>query len=351
LDSKNKKKLIRLAVLLVVAASLYFGYVRWFHSQLLGRDSLLHLMPGDAETVFFMDLSDVRRAPFFADVFAWVPNPNADAEYSQFVRDTRFNYETDLDRLAVAFEKQGARQIFFAVAEGRFDQTKIKKYAAGSGAVQKQAGIEIFSLPVAGRPERISFAFLRSDAVAFTSADNLTTLLKPPAPSESADWRVRFERVAGSPIFAVIRNDGINEALGIPISAGSLAQRATGGFTSPQLSSLLKQLQWITVAAKPENDRLRVIAEGESSEDENARQLADLLNGVVLLARAGLSTSRTRQQIDGTTRQSYLDLLKSVDVSRIDRGDTKSVRLMFDVTPQLLKSAQTSPAGASTVSK
>ena len=123
------------------------------------------------------------------------------------------------------------------------------------------------------------------------------------------------------------------------MTAEALAQRAKGGFSSPQLSSLLAQLQWLTVAGKPENDQLRVAMDAESLEDKNAQQLADLLNGIVLLARAGLSGARTQQQLATTTRQSYLTLLKSVEVSRIDRPDTKSVRLMFDVTPDILKSA------------
>jgi hypothetical protein len=62
-----------------------------------------------------------------------------------------------------------------------------------------------------------------------------------------------------------------------------------------------------------------------------------LLNGVALLARAGISNTRT-PQLGAATRQSYLALLKSVDVSRINRPDGKSVRLVFDVTPDLLKS-------------
>jgi hypothetical protein len=84
---------------------------------------------------------------------------------------------------------------------------------------------------------------------------------------------------------------------------------------------------------------LRVALDAESLEEKNAQQLADLLNGVVLLARAGLSNAKAQQQLGAVTRQSYLALLKSVEVSRIDRPHTKSVRLMFDVTPDLLKSA------------
>ncbi len=331
----------------LILAALFALYFVWFRTALPGRQAELSLMPGSAETVLFVDLNDLRQAPFFADLLSWAPKPALDPSYDQFRRDTGFDYEKDLDRIAVAFEEHGAQQVFFAVANGRFDQKKIKAYTAKSGSVQNQAGTEIFLLPVTGSPERISFTFLRNDLIAFTNAADLYSLLKPPKTSESADWHARFERVAGSPFFVILRNDGIAEAMGSQPGAQSLAQRATGGLTSPQLSSLLMQLQWISVAAKPQNDRLRIIAEGEGSEERSARQLADLLTGVVLLARAGLGGVRTQQQIGSATRDAYLELLKSAEVSRVDRGDAKSVRLMFDVTPQLLKSAPAStPAAA-----
>ena len=345
MDARSKVALGAASGLLLAAAfALYFV---WFRTALPGRQAVLYLMPGSAQTVLFIDLNDLRQAPFFADLLSWAPKPALDPSYDQFRRDTGFDYEKDLDRIAVALEKHGAQQTFFAVANGRFDQKKIKDYAAKSGSIQKQAGSEIFSIPVTGRPERISFTFLRNDLIAFTNAADLPSLLKPPKTSESADWRVRFDRVAGSPFFVILRSDGIAEAIGSQPGTPNLAQRATGGLTSPQLSSLLMQLQWITVAAKPQNDRLRIIAEGEGSEERNARQLADLLNGVTLLARAGLGGARTQQQIGTATRDAYLELLKSVEVSRVDRGDARSVRLMFDVTPQLLKSAHSATPAAS----
>lgn len=323
----------------LIIATAFALYFVWFRSALPGRQAVLPLMPGSAETVLFIDLNNLRQAPFFADLLAWAPKPALDPGYDQFRRDTGFDYEKDLDRIAVALEIRGTQQVFFAVANGRFDQQKIRDYAAKSGSLQKQTGTEIFSLPVTGSPDRISFTFLRSDLIAFTNAADLSAFLKPPKTSESADWHARFDRVAGSPFFVILRNDGIAEAMGSQAGEQSLAQRAAGGLTSPQLSSLLLQLQWISIAAKPQNDRLRIIAEGESSEERSARQLADLLNGVVLLARAGLGGMKTQPQAGSATRDAYLELLKSVEVSRIDRGDAKAVRLMFDVTPQLLKSA------------
>ena len=322
--------------LIGLALLAYFGL---FHKASHGRNALLSWMPEDANTVLFIDLADLRRAPFFADLLAWAPKPETDQEYRQFVRDTGFDYERDLERVAVAFEQQGAQRTFFAVADGHFDERKIKAYAGKNGALQNSGGVEFFSLPMAGSFARVSFTFLKKDRLAFTNNNDLGAWLHSAKAFDDAEWRERFVRVAGSPVFAVIRNEALKNAFGAEPASQDLARRATGGFSSPQLSSLLAQLQWLTAAGKPEYNKLRLSLDAESLEDKNAQQLADLLNGVVLLARAGLSNAKAQQQLGTSTRQSYLALLKSVEVSRIDHPDTKSVRLLFDVTPDLLKSA------------
>ena len=340
---RNKAKFLTLSIVVTLAALLLLAYFLWFRPALPPRNALLLLLPEDAQSVLFIDLSDLRRSPFFADLLASAPHPDADPNYLQFVRDTGFDYEKDLKRVAIAFQHQGAQQTFFAVADGQFEQKKIKAYAAKNGVMENLGGAKIYSLPVAESSSRISFTFLNENRIAFTNNRNLTSLLHSARSADSAQWQTRFERVAGVPVFGVIRSDGLKAVFGTPSASQDFTRRATGGLSSPQLS-LLAQLQWVTIAAKPENDKLRVVADGESLEDRDARQLADLLNGVVLLARAGLSGAST-QQIAAATRQSYLALLNSVEVSRIDRGETKSVRLMFDVTPTLLKTAP-SPAPA-----
>ncbi len=305
---------------------------------------MLSWMPENAQAVLFLDFTELRRSPFFAELLAWAPKPESDPEYRQFVRGTGFDYEKDLSSIAIAFEQQGGQQTFLAVAEGRFDEKKIKAYAAKNGELKTSSGADIFLIPTSGNTSHVFFTFLRTGRLAVSNRNDFESLLqnaktrnaKTPALSE---WQARFERVAGSPAFSVIRGDALKDYLGAPDTSKDLARRATGGLSSPQLSSLLAQLQWITIAGKPDHDKLRVVADGESLDDANAKQLADVLNGIVLLARAGLGTVRNQQQIGAPTRQNYLALLKSVEVSRVDRGETKSVRLMFDVTPNLLKSA------------
>lgn len=343
---RNKRQFIALATAAGLAILLLLAYFVWFHAAITGRNALLSWMPEDAGAVLFLDLDELRRAPFFADLLAWAPKPDADPEYRQFVRDTGFDYEKDLDRLAVGFEQQGAQKIFFAVGDGHFDERKIKAYAEKTGAVQKSGGMEILPSPIAGSSAHLFFTFLTKRRLAITNSNDFSSWLHSGKAADDAEWRERFARVAGSPVFAVMRNEALKEAFSADPASQALARKATGGLSSPQLSSLLAQLQWLTVAGKPENNKLRVALDAESLEDKNAQQLADLLNGVALLARAGLSNART-QQLGAATRESYLALLKSVEVSRIDRPDSKSVRLMFDVTPDLLKSAPNyAPAGA-----
>ena len=334
----NRPKLLA-STLIGLLAALCLGYFWSIRNPAPDRNSLLSSMPEDAQAVLFVEVDDLRHAPFFAPLLAAAPKPGTDPAYQKFVRDTGFDYEKDLFRIALAITQQNGKQFFFAVADGHFDRKKISAYAAKNGAVSKFAGAEIFTVPVEGASSPISFRFLRKDRIAFTNQTDSQSLLQS-AKSSTQEWQTRFQRVAGSPVFAVIRSDGLKEIFASPAAAQEFARRAPGGLSSPQLSSLLAQLQWLTVAAKSQNDKLRVVADAESFEDTQARHLADFLNGLVLLARIGLSNPSTRQQIGSATRDSYMSLLNSAEVSRLDRDDTKSVRLIFDVSPNLLTSAQ-----------
>ncbi len=324
------------AAALLLGAAAFYGYQRRNAQSSSTRSNALGMMPADASAVLFADFAELRTAPFVVQLFAWAPKPQADPDYAQFLKETGFDYERDLDRIAVGFVKRAQDSTLFAVADGKFDRQKISDYAVKTGAVAKSGGREIFSVPLTDSTKKIAFTFLRSDRIALTNTGDLSGKLGAKKRSEdSAEWHSRFERLAGSPVFAVIRQDAA--------AGAALAAQAPGGLRSPQLSALLDQLQWITLAGKPESDRIRVVAEGECAAEATTRQIADLLQGVLALAEAGLNDAETRQQLDPTARAAYLELLKSADVSKIDRGDTKSVRLAFEITPGFLEAARRAP--------
>lgn len=324
------------AAAVALGAIVFYGYRRWGGSENEARNELLAQLPVDASAVLFIDLDVLRESPFLAELYKWAPQPKADPEYAQFLESTGFNYERDLNVLGVATLKRGQDTTFFAVAEGQFDRKKISTYATQTGTRENDSGREIFSVPLAGTARRVSFTFLRSDRIALTNDANRDSSLSPPhGDSDAQPWRERFRRLAGSPIFAVVRQGA---------AAGSaLSARAPGGLQSPQLSALIDQLQWITVAGKPEADHLRVAVEGEGTAEATTRQLSDLLNGLLVLAQAGLGDPKMREQLQPQARDAYLEMLKSADVSQIDRGETKSVRLVFDLTPKFLEAARTAP--------
>ena len=112
----NAKTKVALGVagglILAAAFALYFV---WFRTALPGRDAVLSLMPGNAQTVLFVDLNDLRQQPFFTDLLAWAPKPALDPAYDQFRRDTGFDYEKDLDRVFVADDlAKGENMVFCA---------------------------------------------------------------------------------------------------------------------------------------------------------------------------------------------------------------------------------------------
>ena len=331
----NKRRLlgIILAVILV-GALVFYGYQRWGGSGSRSPNDVLRHLPADASAVLYIDLDALRQSPFLSELYKWAPEPKADPEYAQFLESTGFNYERDLHRVGIALYKHGQQTTLFAVADGRFDRRKIAAYAEQAGTRESQAGKEVFSVPLASGARRITFTFLQGDRIALTNGASLElSSSPPPADSDAEAWRERFRRLAGSPVFAVVRQDA---------RAGTaLSGETARGFASPQLSALIDQLQWITVAGKPEADRLRVALEGEGSADAPIRQLADVIKGLLVLAEAGLSDQKMRQQLRPEVREAYLEMLKSADTRQIDRGETKSVRLIFDLTPKFLEAART----------
>jgi hypothetical protein len=345
---KKPTLITALAATMVLVALLLFAYGHWRGSGADPATELLQAMPFDANTVVYVDAKALRQSPFLAELYKWIPQAAADADYTQFVRTTGFNYETDLDRLGLALTRRGKETTVFAMAEGRFDHKKITAYALQTGVRQNRNGHEIFSVPISGESRRITFAFFGDDRIALTNGPDLDPAFSAaPADSDAKAWRERFRRLAGAPIFAVIRQDS---ALS-PAFPNQLPS-----YQSPQLSALLEQLQWITLAGKPEEERMRIVLEGEGSPQTNTRELSELLNGLLLFAQAGLSDPKMRQQLQPQVREAYLDVLKSVDVSQLDRGETKSVRLMFLITPAFLEAARAavpsptaSPSNKSTI--
>jgi hypothetical protein len=335
---KSRKKNFGIAAgVLILAIGAYGAYRHYSGATAIPAVEMASVLPSDATTVIYVDLAALRQSPLLAGVRALVPAAATDKEYAEFVRETGFDYERDLDRAAIAITDRGGSRAVYALAEGRFDTQKIIALALKSGRREKRGGYEVFTASISGSPRPVAFAFPREGAIALTDTGNLGLLLSPkgkdPAQDELAE---RAKRLAGSPVFAVLRPDRD--------SLRALVTRFLGGVRSDQLVALAAQLRWISVAARPDGERTRIVLEGESLSEDAMRQLAGVLENLLLVARIALDDPKTRRRMDPSEYAALVDLLKTAEVTRLDRGDTKSVRLILSAGPELLASLLSKPA-------
>ena len=327
----NRKKLLLGIPILAAAIVVWFSFHAPGNDPESRREELLARLPGDASSVVYLDLQDLRASAFFAKLLAWAPHPPADEEYAKFAQATGFDYERDLDRVAIAFSGTPQTPKTMAVAEGRFDQKKIEDYSAHFAALKTATGKTIYAVALNNPARTAYFTFLRSNQVAI--CNDASCFFQPPGKTSRAEeWREHFLRMAGTPVFGLMRQDS---AL-----LSELSQGGPGGWRSPQLATLLGQLQWVSIGAKPDGEQLRVVAEGESTNETTIRELNDMLGGLLILAQAGLDDPKATRQLDPKLREAYQTVLKTSEVQKQDRGTTKSVRLILEITPELLESAR-----------
>lgn len=327
----------RVAVFLLLAAAIAAATLYYLHrgpnaAQSPAAPELISLAPAEASYLFYADLAALRSSPFLARILALAPQPSADREYAEFVRATGFDYSRDLDRVVLAVRPAGPGNFTVALAEGRFDRERIIAYALRLGRVERQKGVEVYVVPTTTRAKEIAFAFLGSNRLALADGPSLAPVLAARAPGASdPGMRERILRVAGSAIFALGQVGPVPEGFSL------------GGVRSDQFTNLVRSVRWFSSAARPEGERMRVAVEAECDTAENARQLAGTLDGLRLLGQAALADPGTRQRIAPQTAAVLEGLLRTAEVSL----DHQRVRLLLELTPQMLNAAAPKSPAAS----
>src|SRR5712692_1148861 len=246
---------------------------------------LVSLVPPDAPYLLYADLVALRASPFLRQLEALAPPKSADRDYAEFVRATGFDYSRDLDRVLVVGRVGSAQPHTFAFAEGRFDRGKIESYALHTGKVERQNGVEVYLVPAGSPAKTVALAFLDNNRMALADGPTLEPVLARAAGGPDAALRERISRVAGAALFAVGRSAPLPENFSI------------GGMRSEQFANLARSLRWLTLAARPESDRMRVFLEGECDTDENARQLAGMLDGLRVVGQTLLVDPKNRRRM------------------------------------------------------
>ncbi|MGA8405570.1 MAG: hypothetical protein WB680_00185 [Candidatus Acidiferrales bacterium] len=302
--------------------------------------NILSELPPDAPVVAYIDATTLRslqNSPLAAALGLASPGPQADRDYANFVRDAGFDYTRDLDHAAVAFWPASigtpanvlGEDRVVAIADGRFDQQKIKAYALRAGKELTRGSQTVYECP--GNPP-VSFTFLSPTRIALAGGRNATDLLARINLSGSSRrdsaMQSRIDRVTGAPIFAVARTEHLPPSL------------YDAFHNAPQLEQLARSVQAITLAGQPDGNNLKITLDAESDSLKSALAISILLEGGRMAGSMALSDPNTRRQM---TKEQIAFLEALVSQAKITHQN-KLVRLVLDITPAMLNAA---PAKAS----
>jgi hypothetical protein len=286
---------------------------------------LLSELPSGAATLIYIDLAAVRASSFYQHRPDRAPIVLPDRDYANFVQVTGFDFEKDLDRVVIAWwppsSVQGQKKTV-VVADGRFDRQKIQNYAIRNGTLDRQHGHDVFLFPARAPNTWNSFLFLDNHRVALAEGSSIAPVLTPHAVDFATDpARERAAHLAGAAVLAITRVPAVPDNF------------FPAGMQSAQLASLTRSVQWITLAARPEGEDLRVSLEGECKTSTDARRLQSALEMLRLFGQAGLESPKTRRTMDPATFGVLETLLKTADITQA----AERVRILVEVTPDILK--------------
>ena len=346
-SNTTKRALIVLGVLACFAAATGAGLYFYYGGRGIGSEigtgrapGVLSELPSDAPVVAYLDVAALKKlqtSPIAAILGMAGATPTEDREYSQFVNDTGFDYTHDLNTVAIAVwpgdfgtaSKGATENRVLAIADGRFDQQKIKAYALRTGKVVMRGTMPIYDVP--GDPA-VSFRFLSPAQISIASGANAMDLADVTGSHEnSSSLQAGVERVAGAPIFAVARTNNLPNSFYLNFHS------------SPQLERLARSVQNLTLAGQPDGDQILTTLDARCDSTQDAFELATLLDGARIIGAMALSDPKTRRQM---TQEQFAFLNALIGDAKISHQDTW-VRLKVAITPEMLGETS-SPSPTST---
>jgi len=169
--TRRRILIITLCVLIFIAA---VGSVVLLRKK--AAPEAARLLP-ESDAVLYVDFGTVRNLTAFDQQ----PLPKLAPGYDQFVKETGFAFERDLDEAAMAIHRAPANGIgnnatrgatrYTEILIGHYDQTKLALYLRQhSRTVENYRDIEIFSVPIENRVLRV--ALLAIDTVAISNVED-----------------------------------------------------------------------------------------------------------------------------------------------------------------------------------
>lgn len=325
-----------LVVLVLAAAGYYF-----LHSRRPAKDSMpgtaptiLSLLPPQAPYVIYADVASLRSSAFLNRLIALIPTPNEDPDYLEFVRSTGFDYTRDLDRVAISIYPTTPVPTVVILADGRFDQQKITAYALRTGKAEERDGHSTYVLPASTPGGEVTIRFLAADRIQLVSQPQGKTLaVADTSDPTGAQLKERINRVAGSPLFAVVRMDAVPK------------DAVIGSFRIDAITGSMQGVKWLTLSASPNQQDLDVALQGECESSLQATQLNLALGFLRTMARAYLSDKNARKQFTPQGADALTKLVKQADISTTGNR----LQLAVSLSPEILDGLAAPPPAKSPV--
>ena len=318
------------AVATIAAGLLLYGsFRRSATAHASPAPQLLSALPAGAPTLVYLDLAAVRSSSFYQHRPDKGPIAIPNRDYADFVSSTGFDFEKDLDHVVIAsWPAPGkAQSKSVAIAEGRFDRSKIRDYATRKGRLDHQQGHDVFLFPTGDQTGFVSVTFLDDHRIALVSGPSIAPLFANHGDTPGADPAGdRAARLDGAAAFMITRMPPIPDNPG-----------ASGGAPAAQLLSMGRSVQWITLAARPEGDDLRISLEGECDNSTDALQIKTALEVLRMFGRAGLESPKTRQSMDPAALALLQTVLTTAEVTQ----SAERVRILVELTPDIFKLGET----------
>ncbi len=260
-----KRRLPIFLVVLLVAAAVALVVVLRKHAP----PEPARLLPS-ADGFAYINLEWIRRA----NITGQLPAVPHDPEYEQFIQETGFEFERDLDQAAFAihYPGKGDRDFqearFSEVFVGKIDGERLRAYLHKiSGSVEDYGSTDIYVIPLAGRTLRV--AILGVDTVAASNNGDpevirgiISRSRKLASPfGGPALLRQYYKHVPlGSLAWAILRTSGSSD-----VAAGSLGLDSSFLFSKPA----------VVVGSARYLVSVHLRAEAFTGSDEEAQQVTE----------------------------------------------------------------------------
>ncbi len=294
---RTRKNYVWIAVALIIAG----GIIAAMLLRKRAAPDVVRLLP-ECDAVVYANLAPVR---LLTDLGKTTPKER-DPQYEDFVRQTGFEFERDLEKAAFAIhygaggKGKSSETRYSEILQGHFDHARVADYLRKLAThVEPYQGYDVYSIPVEDRTVRV--ALLGVDTAAASNTDSVDAIrgmidryrraaLPFSGPSLVSQY---YSRVPlGSIVWTIAR----------PPASSTQAHNELllpGGW-----SGLLPPDALVIASARPLND-VRLRAEVIASSEAEAQHFTEQV-------------------------QTYLALFKSLEISMDSGGPDKDVKAAFD---------------------